>query len=478
MRKLGDSVDSLLSNILDSVSNSTPNSETKEKYVLPVKVGIKNEPIEKGDKPWIVGNFAPGKYLNETHKQGHDGVDLKAPPGTPIYPIGSGIVLDTANSGKGGINCKIAHENGAVISYYAHMKELRVKAQQNVLPTTIIGTVGDTGNAKGRGTHLHYEVKVDGGKVDPLSVVGKDVGSLSKMKKKSDEMFYDLVKMGGLLKYPQELYEEISNFAIKIFANIVYKLLEDKRIYSQVVTYIRKNFDILEFDIFQTNLNHSVEFLTEAGLNQLDIEFVPGGTYLKFTYHNSGFDDDENIIFHSLKIQLGKGDEILKLKSVDDFIYEIEEIKRLSRHESQHIQQEIYGEKTKLTLNDREIPYIGGLPPTKTEVKNRKYSPWGNDLKSDGPRQEYFNQDIEFYPLLTDSIEFFNRETSNLKTDKDDSENVKKQKVIEKRNKARNFVGDPFVTNETDGFFESLKNDSNQKWRKAVKEFYKMVFNE
>jgi hypothetical protein len=163
---------------------------------------------------------------------------------------------------------------------------------------------------------------VDGSKVDPLSIVGKDVGSLSKMKKKSDEMFCDLVKAGGLLKYPQELFEEVSNFATKIFANIVYRSLESKPNYSEITNYIRKKFDILEFDIFQTNLDHSVEFLTDAGLNQLDIGFVQGGEYLKFNYRNLGFDEDEGVIFHKIEINLGYGDEIFEMKSVKDFIKE------------------------------------------------------------------------------------------------------------------------------------------------------------
>ena len=484
MRKLGDSVDSLLSNILDSVSNTTPtNTETKEKYVLPVKVGIKNQPIDKGDKPWIVGNFAPGKYLNDTHPQGHEGVDLKAPAGTPIYPIGSGIVLDTANSGKGGINCKIAHENGAVISYYAHMKELKVKAQQNVLPTTIIGTVGDTGNAKGRGAHLHYEVKVDGSKVDPLSVVGKDVGSLSKMKKKSDEMFYDLVKMGGLLKYPQELFEEVWSFAEKIFTNVIYRVQLTEPKAKKLIQYLKNKYEIFNFDIFDTNLDHSIEFETNNGLNVLYINFLFGEKYLTGDYYNFDYNEDLNIIKHDINFHLGEN-EIYKVTSIEKFMKDLNGLRRTVEHECRHLQQEIYG--TYMSVSDKieeEFiqPPIGGLPP-KQMRDNKRHSAWGNYLADKTNRNKdllYEYRDIEFYPLLNTAIDVFIEQHAHLKNKSTDSEEEKKQKQVKLKISAKEFVGDPVDTNKTNSFFSTIKQKKNlKKWRQAVKEFYKAVFNE
>ena len=491
MRKLGDSVDSLLSNILESVSNSNPtNLETKEKYVLPVKVGIKNESIEKGDKPWIVGNFAPGKYLNETHPQGHEGVDLKATAGTPIYPVGSGLVLDTMNSPKGGISCKIAHENGAVISYYAHMKEVRVKAQQNVLPTTIIGTVGDTGNAKGRGAHLHYEVKVDGGKVDPLSIVGKDIGSLSKMKKKSDEMFDDLVKMGGLLKYPQELYEDIWEFAEKVFANIVYRFLEKDWEKRPITNYIKKNYEVFNFDVLDTDLDHTIEFETNSGFNTLVASFKYGGKYLSGDYAHSDykdmdFDESSESIMHEMNFYLGKN-EIYKIKSIENFKEDLNDLQVTIKHECRHLQQEIYANDMFVNPNipeEKIIRPLGGLPPKSTRDKRRgkqEYIPWGSDLSDLTNRKkdlQYELRDIEFYPMLSSSIENFQNDTKKFEENKNDTEEQKKSKNLEKRFAAREYVGDPFDTKQTNVFFSELKKKQPKRWRKAVKEFYKAIFN-
>jgi murein DD-endopeptidase MepM/ murein hydrolase activator NlpD len=180
---MSDEIDSLINDLtgessgqnnLENVSNTF-----KEKYQIPVKVGKAGNPIDEGDDLWIVGTFLPNQYVNELHLKGHNGIDLKAPLGTPIYPIASGIVTETQQYPKGGITCKISHENGKVTSYYAHMSQLKVSIGQKITPQTIIGLVGDTGNAKGRGAHLHYEVKINGSHVDPFSINNKLVGSLT-----------------------------------------------------------------------------------------------------------------------------------------------------------------------------------------------------------------------------------------------------------------------------------------------------------
>ncbi len=173
-------------------TNQTTNNPSAT-YQLPIRVGKTGHFIAEGDKPWIVGTFAPNQYLNETHPQGHQGVDLKAPKGTPVYPIAPGIVTETSNTPKGGLNLKVTHEDGHVVSYYAHLSSIAVTKGQTVDLNTAIGAVGDTGNAKGRGAHLHYEVKVDGYKIDPASVTNKPVGSLSRQKKA--EIYLDLLKV-------------------------------------------------------------------------------------------------------------------------------------------------------------------------------------------------------------------------------------------------------------------------------------------
>lgn len=151
-----------------------------EIYKLPVQVGKSGQSLAKGDKPWIVGHFSPGVATDKNHQHGHNGVDLKGAFGTPIYPIASGIVKDVGTGNISGNYVTCLHENGKVQSFYGHLESIKVGKGQTITQSTVIGTVGDTGNAKGRGAHLHYEVKVNGSLVNPLGISGKPVGSLSK----------------------------------------------------------------------------------------------------------------------------------------------------------------------------------------------------------------------------------------------------------------------------------------------------------
>lgn len=153
-----------------------------ETYKLPVQVGRSGQALSKGDKPWIVGHFSPNAPTDKNHKF-HNGVDLKADFGIPVYPIASGIVKEVGVGNISGNYVSCLHENGKVQSFYGHLESVKVGKGQMVTQSTIIGTVGDTGNAKGRGAHLHYEVKVNGALVNPLGISGKSVGSLSKRAK-------------------------------------------------------------------------------------------------------------------------------------------------------------------------------------------------------------------------------------------------------------------------------------------------------
>lgn len=121
----------------------------------------------------FIGTFAPNQYLNPTHPTGHQGVDIRARKGAPVYPIGPGVVTKAGSSGIGGNTVTVSHENGKVVSYYAHLDQISVSQGQEVDKNTEIGTVGNTGNAKYTAPHLHYQVSVNGSIIDPLSLINK-----------------------------------------------------------------------------------------------------------------------------------------------------------------------------------------------------------------------------------------------------------------------------------------------------------------
>jgi len=95
----------------------------------------------------------------------HNGTDFAAPSGTPIMASGSGVVVLAKWCGGGGNCIKIKH-NSTYQTVYAHMKSFArgMKAGKKVRQGEIIGYVGSTGMSTG--PHLHYEVIVNGKKVN------------------------------------------------------------------------------------------------------------------------------------------------------------------------------------------------------------------------------------------------------------------------------------------------------------------------
>lgn len=98
----------------------------------------------------------------------HEGIDLSAPKGTPIYATGDGVVTFADwNMGYGYV-VDIDHGYGFV-TRYAHLSKILVKEGELVKRGQIIGRVGGTGRAIC--PHLHYEVIVAGVKVNPVKYI-------------------------------------------------------------------------------------------------------------------------------------------------------------------------------------------------------------------------------------------------------------------------------------------------------------------
>jgi murein DD-endopeptidase MepM/ murein hydrolase activator NlpD len=92
----------------------------------------------------------------------HQGNDIIAPMGTPVYAAQSGRFEQSYNS-LGGISALVYASNGDY-TYYAHMSSYAgVGSGSSVSAGTMIGHVGNTGNASGGVTHLHFEYHPGGG---------------------------------------------------------------------------------------------------------------------------------------------------------------------------------------------------------------------------------------------------------------------------------------------------------------------------
>lgn len=94
----------------------------------------------------------------------HNGTDMAAPTGAPVYATGDGVVLRSRNAGGYGLLVEIAHGHGYV-TRYAHLSKLLVPEGAIVMRGQMVGRVGSTGRSTG--PHLHYEVRINGKSVEP-----------------------------------------------------------------------------------------------------------------------------------------------------------------------------------------------------------------------------------------------------------------------------------------------------------------------
>ena len=98
----------------------------------------------------------------------HEGVDLSAPPGTPVRAAAAGRVRFAGRDGPFGLAVELDHGNG-LTTRYAHLSRILVRPGTRVAAGRPIGLVGSTGRSTG--PHLHYEVRLAGRALDPLPLL-------------------------------------------------------------------------------------------------------------------------------------------------------------------------------------------------------------------------------------------------------------------------------------------------------------------
>ena len=109
--------------------------------------------------------FGMRKHPIDGFNKMHRGTDFAAPLGTPIMASGSGVIKKAGWCGGGG-NCVVIRHNSTYKTIYAHMSKFAkgIRAGVRVKQGQTIGYVGSTG--KSTGPHLHYEVIINGKKVN------------------------------------------------------------------------------------------------------------------------------------------------------------------------------------------------------------------------------------------------------------------------------------------------------------------------
>lgn len=132
-------------------SNITKQKYWKGPFILPVDSRV-------------TSIYGTKRVFNGQMQSFHQGMDLKAPTGTPIHAAGGGVVVLAKSLFFTGNTVMIDHGYG-VVTLYAHMSELKVKQGDHVDSGQLLGLSGMTGRANG--PHLHWGVVINKVKVNP-----------------------------------------------------------------------------------------------------------------------------------------------------------------------------------------------------------------------------------------------------------------------------------------------------------------------
>jgi murein DD-endopeptidase MepM/ murein hydrolase activator NlpD len=118
---------------------------------------------------WPLENVRVTSDFGPRSGEHHEGIDLKAASGTPVYSAGSGVVLYAGNRISGYGNMVILGHDGDLSTIYAHNSRLYVKKGQSIRAGQKIALSGNTGRSSG--PHLHFEVRSGLVALDPLKVM-------------------------------------------------------------------------------------------------------------------------------------------------------------------------------------------------------------------------------------------------------------------------------------------------------------------
>ncbi|MBI2606340.1 MAG: M23 family metallopeptidase [Deltaproteobacteria bacterium] len=115
---------------------------------------------------WPLRSGAVSSYFGTRRRKFHDGIDIKAPRGAPVYAAKDGMVLYSARRIRGYGNMIVLKHGDGTATVYAHNSKNLVARGRSVRRGEMIAKVGATGHATG--PHLHFEIRRDQLPVDPL----------------------------------------------------------------------------------------------------------------------------------------------------------------------------------------------------------------------------------------------------------------------------------------------------------------------
>jgi len=154
----------------------------------------------------LTSGFGPRKHPILGYTKQHQGLDFGAPPGTPIYAAGRGVVESVGWSGGYGNYIRLRHD-GETETGYGHMSRFAqgLGRGARVDQGEVIGFVGSTGRSTG--PHLHYEVLRGGRQIDPRrldlptgdKLTGRALAAFRQTQGEIDRLFEDVGERPALV---------------------------------------------------------------------------------------------------------------------------------------------------------------------------------------------------------------------------------------------------------------------------------------
>jgi len=128
-----------------------------------VQVTPSGWPVDGG---WMSSGFGVRSDPFTGHQAIHEGVDIAASHGSPIYAMGEGVVTHAGNKAGYGLTVEVTHKS-SLVTRYAHASAVHVAVGDRVKKGTRVASVGTSGRATG--PHLHFEVQLNQRAVNPVS---------------------------------------------------------------------------------------------------------------------------------------------------------------------------------------------------------------------------------------------------------------------------------------------------------------------
>lgn len=154
--------------VKDVISNIEIKIHELDQFLLDKSSILKSTPTILPSNGWITSYFGHRLSPYAGRVKMHEGLDIGAPYGTPIFAPADGIITFSGLKAGFGKFVQIDHGYG-IETLYAHSQKLIVRKGDKVKRGELIAKVGSTGYSTG--PHLHYEVRVNGIAVDPLYFV-------------------------------------------------------------------------------------------------------------------------------------------------------------------------------------------------------------------------------------------------------------------------------------------------------------------